>query len=175
MSYQPYPTAGNQGGYQAAQRPPQPTSVRTAVWLIYAGAAISAISAVFVLALQRSIKNAVGTALVKTNATLVSQGKKPLTISQIHSVESAFVGVALVILIIAIALWVWMAWANGGGKSWARIVASVLFGFNTLWLFLAVTRGGTSALLIGLGWLAGLGAIIMLWRSESAAYFKAGL
>jgi len=179
MSYQPYPTSGNYqaypGGGQIAPRPPQPSSVRTAVWLMYGGAALSAISAIIIFALSGRIKSAIGKAAVKQNATLQSEGKTTLTPSQIHTLETASIAVVVVILLIAVALWVWMAWANGRGSSWARIVASVLFGLNTIYLLLVVSRAGTSTLFVGLGWLLGLGAIIMLWRRDSTAYFKPGM
>ncbi len=178
MSYQPYPTGGYQpypaGGGQMAPRPPQPSSVRTAVWLMYAGGALSLISAILVLALGGRIKSAVNKALVKNNATLSSEGKKTLTLSQIHSIASAYVVIIVVVLLIAVALWAWMAWANGRGRPWARIVASVLFGLNTLFLLYGISRAGTSTLFTGLGWLIGLAAIIMLWQRASSAYFKPG-
>jgi phosphoglycerol transferase MdoB-like AlkP superfamily enzyme len=179
MSYQPYPTGGSYqpypgGGGQMAERPPQPSSVRTAVWLMYGGAALSAISAILVLALSSRIRSAIRTALLKANVTLRKQGKTPLTATQIHSAESVFIGIIVVILLVSIILWVWMAWANGRGRPWARIVASVLFALNTIFLFLGISRAGTSTLFTGLGWLLGLGAIILLWRRESSAYFKPG-
>jgi hypothetical protein len=178
MSYQPYPTGGPQaypaGGSQMAQRPPQPSSVRIAMWLMYAGGALSFISAILVLALGSHIKSAVDKALIKNNATLASEGRKTLTLSQIHSVASAYVIIIVVVLLISVALWVWMAWANGRGRSWARIVASVLFGLNTVFLIYGISRAGTSTLFTGLGWLIGLVAIIMLWQRASSAYFKPG-
>lgn len=179
MSYQPYPTGGAQpypasGGTQMAQRPPQPSSVRIAMWLMYAGGALSALSAILILALGSRIKSDVDNALIKNNATLASEGKKTLTLSQIHSVATAYVVIIVVVLVIAVALWVWMAWANGKGKPWARIVASVLFGLNTVFLIIGVTRAGTSTLFTGLGWLIGLAAIIMIWQRASSAYFKPG-
>ncbi len=174
MSYQPYPTGGYQsypaGGGQMAQRPPQPSSVRTAVWLMYAGGGLSLLSAIIVLALSGRIKTDVDNALIKHNATAA----KKLTLSQIHSVASAYVVIIVVVLLISVALWVWMAWANGRGRPWARIVASVLFGLNTIFLLVGVSRAGSSTLVSGIGWLIGLVAIIMLWQRASSAYFKPG-
>jgi hypothetical protein len=40
--------------------------------------------------------------------------------------------------LITIGLWLWMGWANGRGRSWARIVAAVLFGINTLDLLISL-------------------------------------
>jgi hypothetical protein len=178
-SYQPYPTGGQQpypsggaGGGQVAQQPAQPSKVRIAMWLMYAGAALSLISAILVLALGSRIKNSIHNALVKNNATLAREGKKQLTASQMHTVANAYVVIIVIVLLIAVALWIWMAWANGKGKSWARIVASVLFGLNTIFLLIGISRAGSSTLFTGLGWLIGLAAIILLWMRESSAYFK---
>jgi len=179
MSYQPYPTGGDYqpypaGGSQMAQQPPQPSSVRTAVWLMYAGAALGVISVILVLALGSHIKSAIDKALIKNNATLSSEGKKTLSLSTIHNIASAYVLIIVIVLLISVALWVWMAWANGRGRPWARIVASVLFGLNTIFLLFGISRAGTSTLFTGIGWLIGLVAIIMLWRRDSSAYFKPG-
>lgn len=46
-----------------------------------------------------------------------------------------------------------MAVSNRAGKNWARITSTVFFGLDCLVL--------------------GLGAIILLWRKESSAYFAA--
>src|SRR5215469_12243522 len=139
MSYQPYPSGGAYQPYpagsgQLGQRPEQPTSVRNAVWLMYGGAALSALSAILVLALSSSIRTA--------------EGKTPLTLAQIHSVENVTIAVLVVVLLIGVGLWVWMAWANGRGRNWARIMASVLFGLNTIYLVLSVSRAGLSVIFI---------------------------
>ncbi len=93
MSYQPYPSGGAYqpypaGGNQPGQRPEQPNSVRNAVWLMYGGAALSGISAILVLALSSTIRTPEGNALQKRQPDPGSQGKKPLTAAQIHSVEN---------------------------------------------------------------------------------------
>ncbi len=157
--YQPYPTAG-QG--PPPQRPEPPRSVLNAVKLMYAGAAISAISFIVGLTTVGSLKSAIRTA------------DPSLTPSQVN----AGVTFALVIVgffgLLGIGLWLWMAWANRGGRKWARIVATVFFGLDTLGLVSAIARPHTviSLVLTLLIWLVGLGAIILLWNSESSAYFN---
>ena len=66
---------------------------------------------------------------------------------------------------------------------WARIVASVLFAISTFQLYETVDslHGGqviTAADIIYIiitlaSWAVGVGAIAMLWRSDSSAYFQA--
>lgn len=156
-----YPTGGGQG--PLPQRPAAPPSVLTAVKFMYAGAALSALGFIISLVTVSSVR------------TAIRKADPSYTSAQIHTAEIAVVGGAVLVGLIGVGLWLWMAWANGRGRSWARIVASVLFAINTLDLFLSLARphavlGLVFSLLV---WLAGLGAIVFLWRSESSAYFSA--
>jgi|SRR5215469_15011321 len=161
MSYQQYPTSGSDE--MPRQDPGAPPSVRTAVKLMYAGAALSALSFIIGLATIGSLRHAI-----------INASTKPLTASQLHAAEVAGVAVIVILGIIGVGLWLWMAWANGRGRSWARIVAAVLFGFNTLGLLSAIIRPnaiGTKIFDI-LGWAVGLGATIYLWRPDASEFFK---
>jgi hypothetical protein len=165
MTYQPYPTGGGSANItQQGQRGPQPSSVRTAVYLMYAGAGISALGLIATLALNGRIKSAIETALRKAKTT------PKLTTAQIHSAANEFLILAVVLALIGIGLWLWMAWANGRGKGWARIVSSVFFGLDTISLVLSGDRTATTLIFAGLGWLAGLGAIVFLWRRDTTQY-----
>jgi type III secretory pathway component EscU len=132
-----------------------------AVRLMYAGAVVSALSLIVGLATIGSLRSS----LHKSDPTL--------TASQLHSLQSVVVVGSVVIGVISIGLWVWMALMNKAGKSWARIVSTVLFGLDTLFLLLGVARAGAAAgtLVSILTWLIGLGAVIFLWRKDSSAYF----
>lgn len=158
--YQPYPSAG-----QAPEpaRPEPPPSVVMAVRLMYAGAVVSAVSLVVGLATVGSLR----TALHKSQPTL--------TPTQLHDLQTVVVVGSIAIGLISIGLWVWMALMNKAGKSWARIVATVLFGLDTLFLLLGVARAGAAAssLVSVLIWLIGLGAVILLWRKDSTEYITA--
>jgi predicted permease len=104
---------------------------------------------------------------------------KPPTSSQLAT--------AIVFLIVSYLvytlLWVLMARFNRAGQKWARIVASVLFAISTIQLYQTVAslHGGqviTAAdiifIIITLAqWGVGVGAIAMLWRPDSSAYFQA--
>jgi len=158
--YQPYPS-GNQ---QPLQQPPgQPQPMRRAVLLMYGGAALSAIEIIIGLSTIPSLKNAIRSQYPGYSS------------SQIHTAEVWAVATLVVFGLLAIGLWLWMAWANGAGKSWARVVATVFFGLNTLDLLSLVTRPhATLGLVLAvLVWLAGLGAILLLWQRESSAYYQA--
>jgi hypothetical protein len=74
-----------------------------------------------------------------------------------------------------IALWLWMARATSQGRNWARILSTVLFGLATLQLLSALEVIGkdavAQALFTALTWLSGLGAVWLLWRPASSAFF----
>ncbi len=158
--YQPYPSSGPA---PEPVRPEPPASVVMAVRLMYAGAVVSALSLIVGLATLGSLR------------TSLRNANPKLTASQLHTLETGFVVALVVFGLIGIGLWVLMALMNKAGKSWARIVASVLFALDTLLLLVGFARGGTSAgSLVGiLTWLIGLGAIIFLWRRDSSEYFTA--
>ena len=158
--YQPYPSAG-----QAPEptRPAPPPSVVMAVRLMYAGAVVSAVSLV------------VGLATVGSLRTALHKSQPSLTPTQLHDLQTVVVVGSVVVGLIGIGLWLWMALVNKKGKSWARIVATVLFGLDTLFLLLGLARAGAAAssLVSILTWLIGLGAIIFLWRGQSTEYINA--
>jgi hypothetical protein len=160
---QPYPSAPPPPSYEAGSAPPQPRSVRTAVRLMYAGAALNAVGVILGLVTIGSLKSAI-----------VKQSSKQLTATQIHGLEVFSIVGTVVIGLIAIGLWLWMAWGNGKGRGWARIVSAVLFGIDTLNLLLSFRRASVIGALILeiLVWLAGLGAIILIFNKESAPFFR---
>ena len=159
--YQPYPSGGPEPLLPQAGPPPQP--IRTAVLFMYAGAALNAVQIILGLITIGSLKS------------IIRSRYPNYSISQIHAAQIAGVVAIVVVGAIAIGLWLWMAWANGRGRTWARIVATVLFGLNTISLLSQIARPHTAIVLLfeALIWLAGLGAIFFLWQRESSAYFQA--
>jgi hypothetical protein len=174
MTYQPYPTGGGANQMGTAERGPQPSTLRNAVRLIWAGAALSLIGVIITLSFSSKIKTAVTNAAIKSNKTAASQHKAVLTAAQIHSLANATIELLAVFGVIGVLLWVWMAWANNRGRSWARIVATVLFALNTLAVFLEIGRASVSIIVIAVEWLIGLGAIVFLWNRQTSEYINAG-
>ena len=158
--YQPYPSSGPA---PEPVRPGPPGSVVMAVRLMYAGAVVSALSLV------------VGLLTISSLRSSLHKSDPSLTASQLHSLQTVVVVGSVLIGLISIGLWLWMAAANKAGKSWARIVATVLFGLDTLFLLLGVARAGAAAgtLVSILTWLIGGGAIISLWRRDATEYITA--
>jgi hypothetical protein len=158
--YQPYPTGGAE---PEPVRPAPPPPVVNAVYLMYAGAVISAISLIITLATVSSLR------------TAIHNSDPSLTAAKLHSAEVAAVVVAIVFGLIGIGLWLWMAWANKAGKNWARITATVFFGLDTLSVLAGLRQAepALSRAVSLLVWLAGLGAVVLLWQKVSSAYFAA--
>ncbi len=152
---QPYPSSVKP---VEPERPPAPPSVQNAAKLMYAGAAAATVSLVIFLASIGAIRNANKTA------------HPPLTSSQLNGF---FVSTS-VYLVISVGLWLWMARANLAGRSWARMIATVLFVLNTVDLYgvLHYPKTLASLLIPVVTWLIGLGAVILLWRRESTEFFR---
>ena len=159
MSYQPYPSNGKPVD---PERPPAPPSIQSAVKLVYAGAAISAVSLVISLATIGGTKDA------------IRKARPSLTATQVNQLNTFIIALAVVSGVIGVALWLWMARANGQGKNWARILSTVLFGLATLDLFGVLSQPKTALGLIFpvLTWLAGAGAVFLLWRKDGADFFR---
>jgi hypothetical protein len=157
--YQPYPSTDRP---VEPDKPPAPQSVLNAVKLMYAGAAVSAVSLIISLATIGGTKDA------------IKKAKPSLTATQVNQLNTFIIALAVVSGVIGVALWLWMARANGQGKNWARILSSVLFFLATLDLFGVLSQPKTALGLIFpvLTWLVGLGAVILLWRKESTEFFK---
>jgi hypothetical protein len=157
--YQPYPSGGQP---VEPLRPAAPPPVLTAVKLMYAGAAVSTVSLIISLADIGGSKAA------------IRKARPTLTATQVNQLNTFIITLAVVSGLVGIGLWLWMARANGRGKSWARIVSTVLFCLATLDLVGVFGEPKTALSLIFpiLTWLVGLGAVYLLWRPESTAFFK---
>ena len=157
--YQSYPTPDTP---PAQFQPPRP--VQNAIRLMYAGAALSGLAVVISLVTISSLK------------TAIEQQNPILTSSQVSSAVGIAIGSAVAGGLIAIGLWLWMAWANGKGRSWARVTSLVFFGINTLSLVLTISRVHASISLIFslIIWAVGLAAIVLLFNREAAPFYQQG-
>jgi hypothetical protein len=157
--YQPYPSTGKP---VEPERPSAPPSVLNAVKLMYAGAAVSTVSLIV------SLVDISGT------KTAIRKARPSLTAAQVNQLNTFIITLAIVSGVVGVGLWLWMAKSNSQGRNWARILSSVLFGLATLDLFGVLSQPKTLLGLVFpvLTWLIGLGAIILLWRKDSTAFFK---
>jgi hypothetical protein len=167
--YQPYPSSGQLG---EPLHPPAPAPVRTAVKFMYAGATVSAVYLIILVAVV--IGDVKAAAHVRWRGHL-------LTAAQLSHWRPLIIAVVLVGGLAVIAVWLWMARATGRGRNWARILSTVLFGLATLQLISGgwrpVSHAGFGVTVLGLAgavltWLAGAAAVWLLWRPASSAFFK---
>jgi hypothetical protein len=156
---QRYPSSGKS---VEPERLPAPPPVVNAVKLMYVGAAVSTVSLIISLADIGAVK------------TAIKKAKPSWTPAQVNQYDRFLITVAIVSGVIGIALWLWMARANNQGKNWARILSTVLFCLATLDLIGVFSQPKTVLGLVFplLTWLVGLGAVLLLWRPESSAFFK---
>jgi hypothetical protein len=164
--YQPYPSIGQPA---EPRWPAAPAQVRTAVKLMYAGAAVSTVPLIIALAYIGDI-----------NAYGLRWNGHSLTAAQISHWRPLIITVVIVTGLVVPAVWLWMARANGQGRNWARVLSTVLFGLATLQLtsaFRTPIGAGFGVAVLGailtvLTWLVGLAAVWLLWRRDSSAFFK---
>jgi hypothetical protein len=143
---QPDSAAGRSAG---PLLPPAPAPVRAAARFMQGGAISSAALLIVSLPFAGDVKGDVLGRRLTPN---------PLTITLVILVGLALIG-----------LWLWMTRATSQGKNWARIVSTVLFALATLEL---IGSHGLVLAAAALTWLSGLGAVWMLWRPASSAFFK---
>jgi hypothetical protein len=130
---------------------------------MYVGAAVSLIGLIVNLTQLSSIKNA-----------LATHGRS-MTPSQLNTAYHFEIVLLVVGSVIGAALWLWMARSCGSGKSWARIVSTVLFAIETITVlvnFARLSGGGASRFYGIIVWLVGLAAIVFLWQRQSSDYFR---
>jgi len=162
--YEPYPSSGASGASGANLTPEpvqQPSSVRTAVRLMWLAAGIEVVALIIALLTRSALKAA------------ILRRHPHYTATQLHNAQSAQTVVLVVGAAIAVALWLWMAWANGRGHNWARVLSAVFFGISTLGLLVSFVAGrGVGDIIVGvILWLIGLAVIVLLFRKESAPFF----
>jgi hypothetical protein len=159
--YESYPVPGPEPEPEPERIQP-PNSVRNAVKLMYAGAALEVVALIVALLTRSSFKSA------------ILKAHPGYTAAQLNTAENGRVVSLAIGAVITIGLWLWMAWANGRGRNWARIVSAVLFGINTLDLIvsIAVVRAAATDIVGVVIWLVGLAAIVLLFRKESGPYFR---
>ena len=140
-----------------------PRSVQNAVRLMYAGAVVTAIGVV------------ISVIAVAADHNALRASHPHATAAKLHALQNAYITLAILSGLLEIAAWLIMARANRAGVKWARIVASVLFAFDTLnfanTLLGKITIGNVAY--SAATWLIGLAAVVFLWQKESNRYFAA--
>jgi hypothetical protein len=137
--------------YHTAPRSPQ--TVRAAVRLMHAGAALTTCNLILAIIWVVFVD--------PSAASLRLFGQtQPLPVAIAFGTADA---------VVLITLWLWMARANGHGRKWARIASTLLVGLATLQL--ASEADIVQVALAVPAWLVGLAAVWLLWRPSSGGFF----
>jgi FtsH-binding integral membrane protein len=151
-----YPQAPSPYAPGHVANPDQPTAMRRAVALMYAGAAISFVSTVV------------------AGVGAFNEFKSPEMFYVPGAPVLAFV---IFVGLVPCGLWLWMAWKNGAGREWARVLSTVFFGLMSLQLVptvlvrLLVRPAGVTGIVGIAEWLVGCVALLLLYRRESSQFF----
>jgi hypothetical protein len=154
---QPYPSGAN------TPQPPDPAlppPVQMAIRLMWIGAALSAISAIVAATTVSSLRDTI----LKVHPSY--------TAAQVNSAERGQAFLYVFVGVVSVGLWLWMSFANRSGKPWTRIVATVLFGVNTVYTALTLAATALGLVFVLLLWLTGLAATILLWRRPASEFYR---
>jgi hypothetical protein len=143
------------------QAPPRPATVRTAIQVMYAGAAVTLLNMI------------VEVATLSTTKAGLARRSPGLTASQVHGLGQSLLMGFIAGGVIAAVAWIFIARGCGQGRNWARITGTVLFGLATLDLagYLTIPFAAAVKVTVLLVWLAGVTAVVLLWRRGSRAFF----
>src|SRR5260370_26205694 len=147
--YKPIPLANGKPGHEVEpERGPAPQPVLQALKLMYAGAAVSTVG--LFVSLSVPLPDVTGT------KAAIKKARPSLTTSQVNQAFNVGIELAIFYGVLGTALWLWMARANSHGRSWTRILSTVLFGIATLQLFGTLRAPSVLGVLFaGLTWLIG--------------------
>lgn len=161
---QPPAWSGPASDPNTTERPTPPATILNAVKLMYVGAALSVLGMLFTFASRDAVRDA------------LEEGDSDLTASELDSAVNFFVGFGVAVSLIAVALWLWMASANKKGKSWARVLATVLGGLNIVFTLISLFGSGAGGLGVVVNLISIALAAVILWllyRPESGQYYTA--
>jgi hypothetical protein len=152
------------GGMAAPVDVSKPKSIELAVKLMYVGAGMAVLGILSAFLLKGTVEDSVREGLGDS-----------ATQSEVDAAITAGMIFAIVIGLISVGLWILMAKMNEAGKSWARIVATVLGALSILLTLLSFAQATSPVQLILniIGVLLAGAILFFLWKPESTAYYQA--
>jgi hypothetical protein len=149
-----YPTAPAPYGAGPGTVPALPESMRRAVGLMWAGLGLSMVYNIVTGVMAGSLF------IAETTNTATYHG--------------VYIGGVVFGALIEIGLWLWMIWKVQTGRSWARVLSTVFFGFTCLQFILVLAAGiGVAKFLVTVYFVVALAALVMLYQRESNDFFAA--
>ncbi|WP_171166771.1 hypothetical protein [Streptomyces sp. I05A-00742] len=151
---------------QTQQRRPVPASVRKAINAMYAGAVLTLIAAAFPVIDQA------------TSDSLADRLRSayPHDPSRLDAAESGILTYLFTLAVAGLVLWTWLAWAGRRGKRWARAASTAVFVLATFLSVYNFTQPHPTPMTVAglLPCAAGLVAVALLWKGDSAGHFGNG-
>jgi hypothetical protein len=145
--------------WPAARRP---RAVRAAVTLMLAGAAAELAALV--------------TVAVTWGAVRAGAARDPAAASAVLSHQVAVMAGGPV----AVGMWLWLAWANGRGQDWARLISAACFGLLTLTIAGSLSEHAAvyapATLIAGaVVWAIGLASVMLIFTPAAWRYYRSSL
>jgi hypothetical protein len=139
---------------------PRPRAVRAAVTLMLAGAAAELAALLTIIATLGSVRAAV--------AARDTAAAHALLVHQVAVMAGAPV---------AIGLWLWLAWANGRGEDWARLVSVACFLLMSLSVIgvlaqNAVALAPANMIAAAVVWILGLSSVALIFTPAAGRYYR---
>jgi hypothetical protein len=139
---------------------PRPRSVRVAVKLMLAGAAAELAAMIITISTLGSVRAAVA-------------ARDASALQDVHLHQVTDIGVAPV----AIGLWLWLAWANGRGQDWARLLSAACFALISLSLITALAQDAAAFapanMIAGaVVWTLGLSSLALIFTPAAGRYYR---
>jgi hypothetical protein len=138
----------------------RPWPVRAAVRLMLAGAAAELAAMITVVVTSGAVRAAVA-ARYPALAHVV----------MVHQVAD------LVCAPVATGIWLWLAWANGKGEDWARLLSGVCFALLTMIVLgalgeHAVTYAPAYMIAAAVVWAIGLASVVLIFTPAAGRYYR---
>lgn len=150
------------GQLEPGQRPQPPSAILTAVKLMYVGAVLQ-----FLFGLLDMLNS-------DGRREWLAEQNPDATAAELEALAATMTTTSVVVHVVSVGLWIWMAWANKRGRSWARVVSTVLGGLNIMFFGFGALMGGINASTV-IGLISPvLAAVIlyMLYRPESGEFYR---
>jgi hypothetical protein len=139
---------------------PRPRTVRAAVTLMLAGAVAELAALITVMVTSGAVRAAV--------AARHPAAAQAVTVHQVTMLVGAPV---------AVGMWLWLAWANGRGEDWARMISGASFGLLSLVLLgqlsqHAATYAPASMIAAAIVWAIGLVSVVLIFTPAAGRYYR---
>ncbi|HMD23622.1 MAG TPA: hypothetical protein VKH61_05935 [Streptosporangiaceae bacterium] len=139
---------------------PRPRAVRAAVTLMLAGAAAELAALLTIIATLSSVR-----------AVVAARDTAAVHALLVHQVA------VLVAAPVAVGLWLWLAWANGRGEDWARLVSVACFMLMSLSVIgvlaqNAVAFAPASMIAAAVVWILGLSSVALIFTPAAGRYYR---